>query len=1149
MASRTQYSLEVLLGARTTSSFKKNISGAKRDITGISGTAKRGFSGISSSAVKAAGLISAAFAAVNIAGGIQDAIDTYSGWEQELTNSAAIANASATEFDQMAKASREAGKATTKTAEESASALGYMALAGWDVRDSTSALMPVLKLSESTNLDLARTSDLVTDSMSAMKLSVQELPKYLDMVTKSQNSSNQTSEQLMEGYIKSGGAVRALGIDAQDTAIMLGILANNGTKGAEGGTALNSMLTRMGSNENAIKAMKKLKISIFDSNGEFVGMEKALKRINKGLSSLNQQDRTVALKQIAGTQYFSKMNYLLDGVKEGADGAESAWDNLDRKLNDSEGTLDEMDEKITGTTSGSLQKMNSALDDVKISFVDAFDGEFASIINDITETLNGASDAINSFAKDNEAEIHQMFEEVTGDIKAAGEVVVNVGSTIVDNFDLIKGAALTAGTAMGTFKAAKGVNEVVKIIGRVQEMKDTGKTSQELGELAEGFSNLGLKGGLVVAGVVAGTAAIVGIGYAVHTAKKKMVEANLEEHFGNISLSLEEIDETAQRIVGKKKLTLITEMLEAMGDTDSAIDSMNDSFHDTKRISWKINAGLQLDSDDMDAYANSIRNYVNSAQDVIDKQGYTVSVATKVLFGENSQMQNDNDAFYAGLDAELDALQKKLNKKINKAVKDGISIEKDEAIQDLMSQISDITSAVTQAEDETQLYLIQSKYSGADLNSGTMKELSKDLAEYTKKANEGAEEARKTSLENIYAQKNLGKLTDTDFEAKRKEIDVSYFETKAESVKKSTDFLMNTITDAYPEVKSAMSDLTEKIDQGLEEAMNEGVSGSDLNTILENIVEESVSGIKLSGDTKGAILEYFKNGLGSIWSDVDALQDEIKNANVEMPENLQKSMKNITALSAVSGSEQDAMYLAGYSMADKDEWAAVAQTYYDAGADIPMEVAEAIENNSPLVKEAASRLMAGLSNMPDATMQVRVTTQMAQDAVNGSKENGTTDDSGLKRFVKKTPLTSKKVSGKKLHKNAKGGIYDKPILTTFAESGAEAAIPLDGSSRAKALWQNAGRILGMEPTEDKTMYQMTSDISRNSDQAMYNGLRSVSSVQSAENASIHISYAPVIEVKGNADEKVITKAMDMSQEKFAAMMKKYKKSKERVAFG
>ena len=145
---RSQYSLEILLGAKKASSFQSGINGAKS-----------GLQGISSTATKVAGLIGAAFGAIQIKDFVKESVDTFSDYEQSLANTAAIANATQTEQEQLNEAAREAGKATTKTAKESADALGYMALAGWNVKESTSALQPVLKLSAASNMDLATCSE------------------------------------------------------------------------------------------------------------------------------------------------------------------------------------------------------------------------------------------------------------------------------------------------------------------------------------------------------------------------------------------------------------------------------------------------------------------------------------------------------------------------------------------------------------------------------------------------------------------------------------------------------------------------------------------------------------------------------------------------------------------------------------------------------------------------------------------------------------------------------------------------------------------------------------------------------------------------------------------------------------------------------
>ncbi len=111
-------------------------------------------------------------------------------------------------------------------------------------------------------MDLATCSDLVTDSMSALGLTADQLTDYLNVTCQANNKSNTTAKALMEAMIGCGGAAKSAGMDYKQTAAALGILANNGVKGAEAGTALNSMLVRMTTKDVAQKAFKEL--GVFD---------------------------------------------------------------------------------------------------------------------------------------------------------------------------------------------------------------------------------------------------------------------------------------------------------------------------------------------------------------------------------------------------------------------------------------------------------------------------------------------------------------------------------------------------------------------------------------------------------------------------------------------------------------------------------------------------------------------------------------------------------------------------------------------------------------------------------------------------------------------------------------------------------------------
>lgn len=1104
--SRSQYSLEILLGAKKASSFQNGIDGAKSGLQGISSTAK-----------KVAGLVGAAFGAIQIKDFVKESVDTFSDYEQSLANTAAIANATQTEQEQLNEAAREAGKATTKTAKESADALGYMALAGWNVKESTSALQPVLKLSAASNMDLATCSDLVTDSMSALKLSVKDLPEYLDMVTKAQNSSNMNSQQMMEAYIKAGGAARTLGISAKDTGVALGILANNGTKGAEGGTALNAMLTRLGSNKNALSMMGALGISIFDAQGKFVGLEEALKRINAGVSGLSTEEQAKALKEIAGTNYYSKMAYLLNGVKEGANGAKSAWDDLDKKLKNSDGSLEDMYNKQTNTLSATREIMNSALDDLKISFADSFDGELADGIKKLTEFINETSENISDFAETHQVEIHNAFEAFYDDIEMAADVVGDVGSFVVDNFDAIASGVEAVGVALITYKVVSGISSLTTSIAT----------------LASGPI------GWVGVGCAAAATAIVGIGIYAKKTKQRLAQANLAEHFGNISLSLDTLDEVAQQIVGKKKLTRISEMLESIGKTDDAIDSMSKSFKSITEIRWKVKAGFKIDNDDVDKYKSSVEEYVKSAKEAVESKGYTVSIATKLLLGDNSKIGKENDKFYSGLDDELNTLQKRLKKRINNAIKNGTDIDVDPVVQKTLKQISDITSSVTEAENEAKLQTIDLKYSGKNLTAEDFKQLTQDVKDYEEKAMEGYEEAHTTSLTNLNQRKASGKLSNKKYNAEKKEIDAAYYKQQQNTLARGSDYIVSTIEATYPKAKKAMKQLRTNLKKEFEDIANQGISAKEPLSYLNAAVEKALSSVDLGEDAKGISI-LFENGLSDIQTQMNDLQNQMKQKGIETTSAFGNGINDMEGLAAVSGSTRDALTILGDEIGGNDEWTAIIEACKKNGADIPQEIANGIDENSVKVSGAANRLNNQIKDaFNDKNLSPVITLDMAVNASASSKS-----DNRVKKLypVSIGPKQQKYGSRQKTikaKKNAKGGIYKNPVISMLAEKDNEAVIPLNNSPRSKALYQRTGELLGMSFTDDNTSYQQRRDV------RLYNAVKKNSGAGSEK---VNITYSPTIQVNGNADEKTLTKVVKMSQAEFAKMMQKYMQANKRVKF-
>ena len=592
-------------------------------------------------------------------------------------------------------------------------------------------------------------------------------------------------------------------------------------------------------------------------------------------------------------------------------------------------------------------------------------------------------------------------------------------------------------------------------------------------------------------------------------------------------------------------------MLEKIGDTDKAIQSLSGNLKTVGGIEWKLRAGLELSKDDEEQYADQIKEAVTNAQNVIDSQGYTVSLATDLLLGSNSSIGMENDKFYAGLDAQINALQKKLNKKISTAVKNGVDIDTDDAIQKLLGKITDITDAVTGAESEAQLQTIGLKYSGKELNSDTFKALSKDIAKYEKQVTSGAQQAYQTSMTNLNARLSMGDISKKQYNTEKSKLEEGYYKTRADAYSKGTDYITNTIQSAYPGVKTAMEQLSTKMDTELKAAMDKGITGRDLDAKMQSVAEESLKGLKVDKTTKNAISELYKNGLDDIYQQMADIRSEISQAGYDAPESLRNSIETTDSILAVSGGKTDAQTLLGDKIGKNAEYSTMVQAAAKTGGTVPENMAKGILEGKAKVSDAVNVLYDQVESVARsrqimAPEAVTINTAGAAKAVSNSKGDLS------KTKIRSTATTVRDKTGvHTIYRNALGGIYNRQILTTVAEEGAEAIIPLDGSNRGKNLWMRAGQMLGM-------FGKNTQSVSAQRDIAAYNSVKG-SAVKSSKTSAgqvsgntgqpITVKYSPKIVIEGSADKKAVEQALDISQKKFEQLMDRYNRTHKRISFG
>ena len=366
-------------------------------------------------------------------------------FEASMSKVQAVMGASAEELKTLEKAARDAGAKTTKSASEAANALEYMGLAGWSVKESQEALMPVLRLSEAASMDLGLTSDLVTDSMSSLGLKMSEvgqsgLENYLDMVAKTSNSSNTSIQQLMEGLIVVGGTAKNLNVPMEELNAIMGVMANRGLKGTESATALNSVLINMTTGAGqAGEAMEALGLSAFNADGSFKGLGNVFTELNGKLKGMTDEQKNYYLAMIGGKTQVDALQKILDGVGD-------EYEDLKGKIVDSKDALNTMADVMNDNSKGGIAQLKSALEEAGIAIYQTLKPAIASITEKIQEAVNWFN-GLDESTKKNITTFAMIALGVGALLLVVGALLPIIASAI-SIFTALSAAGITVGAVM-----------------------------------------------------------------------------------------------------------------------------------------------------------------------------------------------------------------------------------------------------------------------------------------------------------------------------------------------------------------------------------------------------------------------------------------------------------------------------------------------------------------------------------------------------------------------------------------------------------------------------------------------------------------------------------------------------------------------------
>lgn len=439
------------------------------------------------------------------------AVETGSSFEASMSQVAATMGMTAEEVENgseaytlLADAAKKCGKETMFSASQAGEALNYLALAGYDAEKAAATLPKVLDLAAAGGLDLAYASDLVTDSMAAMNMETDKLDNYIDQMAKTSQKSNTSVAQLGEATLVCAGTVSLAGQSLETMNTELGILANNGIKGAEGGTHLrNIILSLSAPTDNAAAAMENLGLEIEDSQGNMRDLNDILIDMNAAMAGMSSVEKTKLISKIFNKTDIASVNALLKGTGE-------EFDNLYKEINNCSGAAKNMAETLNNNLKGKVTILQSALEGLGISAYELFD-------DTMKDAVDGATDAVGRLQKsiDNGSmrvsldRLSKSLGEFCENAIETGEdalpVMIDGLTWILDNGDMI--AAGITGIAVANLQ--------MKTVGPAVEAATAAwkayKTANEGATVSQWLLNTAMNAnpaGLLVGAIVGLTAAV-----------------------------------------------------------------------------------------------------------------------------------------------------------------------------------------------------------------------------------------------------------------------------------------------------------------------------------------------------------------------------------------------------------------------------------------------------------------------------------------------------------------------------------------------------------------------------------------------------------------------------------------------------------------
>lgn len=833
-------------------------------------------------------------------------------FEAQMSRVSAIAGAYGKDLEKLRDQAIQLGAETSFSATEAAQAMENLASAGFGTQEIMAAMPGMLDLAASSGEDLASSADIAASTLRGFQLEASEAGHVADVLAK--NAADTNAAIIDTGYAMKYVApvAQSAGWSLEEVAAAIGVLADSGIKGEQAGTTLRSALVRMMKpTEKMEKAMTDLGITFYDAEGKMKPLSTIIDELQDRTKELTDEQRDNRIATIFGTEALSGMKVLLASSKE-------ELDELTEGLENADGASRKMADTMLDNTKGSIEEMNGSLETAGITIQ-------RHLAPWVTKGAKAVTNLANKFS--------ELDEDTQGTILAIAGIAAATGP-VVKIF-----GTLTSGVGTVT----KGFGKLIDKLGSTSKID---KGAKALGGVSSVIGGINPIAGVAVGAV---TALGVGIYTALKKAEKAALEADLEEHFGSITLSAEELEDVAKRLTTTDWTIRLDAYIDAQQTLEEYQDTLESTIEELNQAKWKVNVGLELSAEEKESYKQTMLDYATQVKDYISQQHYTANLAIDTVFTPGTQLYQNykefSDTYYNGLSEELTKLGSEFAELVNQAWEDGVlSQEEIDKLDEKQAEIQKKLDEIAQARYDLTLDKIQADATADGLTAESFQGLQKQMSENLGQRKQEIEDSKLELLIPWQAKLNNGEIAQSEFDAAKEEIQLEAQTQLGEVTLQAVDVEIDTIKGNYQEeVKTASKNFVDELNTSFTDEIMSSLNTEQAWTLAFDDMKSNLS-YNLEGfseDSKKNVQTMLKT-MAPQTADLEALAQEYKKAGQAVPQGISQGLLDVYELEMMAGNTDHMYEVISARMSDSPEYLAMYEETIRSGGTVPEGVAEGI---------------------------------------------------------------------------------------------------------------------------------------------------------------------------------------------------------------